>query len=285
MIGKPNHTVKGSTTCLPNAKGRSPPNSTISAAFAAPCVLLSPAGNKIEVTFVPPALPLMDAMPLAAARTKKKRKKATAPAVLAAASDNALTATLTLSTAPATKKGKTTSKKKATKPIDLRATPMWAKMTNGVSHRIVAIAHGQKWVTSNATTINGDVANEPLLGCQWYQKGPSRKRIAPGNQDFADMSAINAFLHRMLPEQLALVLELTNKRLATKGKMELTRQELLWWIGVCILVPSINFWGNHCKLWEGGGRYSKFLPSYNLCATGMLGNRFDNIWYAVRWSC
>jgi hypothetical protein len=26
------------------------------------------------------------------------------------------------------------------------------------------------------------------------------------------------------------------------------------------------------------------LPSYDLRATGMVRNRFDNIWYAVRWS-
>jgi hypothetical protein len=45
------------------------------------------------------------------------------------------------------------------------------------------------------------------------------------------------------------MLELTNKRLATKGKKELTRQNLLQWIGMCMLIASINFWGNCCKLW------------------------------------
>jgi hypothetical protein len=92
-----------------------------------------------------------------------------------------------LSTTPATKKGKMTGKKKATKPINLCAMPMWAKMTDGPSHCVQAIAHGQKWVVGNATTINGDVADGPLSGCQWYQKGPSSKRFALGNLDFADM--------------------------------------------------------------------------------------------------
>jgi hypothetical protein len=86
------------------------------------------------------------------------------------------------------KEGKMTIKKKAAKPIDLHAIPMWTKMTNGASHCIVAIAHGQKWVGINAMTINGNIANEPLSGCQWYQKGPSGKRIVPGNPDFAHMS-------------------------------------------------------------------------------------------------
>ena len=62
------------------------------------------------------------------------------------------------------------------------------------------------------------------------------------------------------------------------------RQELLQWIGVCMLIASINFRGNCCKLWEGGGAASKYLPSYDLHATGMSHNRFDDIWYAVRWS-
>jgi hypothetical protein len=90
----------------------------------------------------------------------------------------------------------------------------------------------------------------------------------------------------MLPEQLVLMLELTNERLAAKGKKELTHQELLRWIGACILTASINFCGNRRKLWEGSGRYySDFLPSYNLRTMGMLHNHFQDIWYAVRWSC
>jgi hypothetical protein len=66
------------------------------------------------------------------------------------------------------------------------------------------------------------------------------------------MSAIKAFLHMMPLEQLVLMLELTLKRVVAKGKKELTRQELLQWIGVCMPIASINFWGDHHKLWEGG---------------------------------
>jgi hypothetical protein len=55
-------------------------------------------------------------------------------------------------------------------------------------HESSCCGNEQKWVVSNATTINGDVANEPLYGHQWYQKGPSGKRITPGNPNFADMS-------------------------------------------------------------------------------------------------
>ena len=89
----------------------------------------------------------------------------------------------------------------------------------------------------------------------------------------------------MLPEMLTLVSKLTNKRLIRKGKKELTCQEMLRWIGVCILILSINFHGDRHKLWEGSVAYLEFLPSYNLRTTGTSRNHFDDIWYAFRWSC
>jgi hypothetical protein len=64
----------------------------------------------------------------------------------------------------------------------------------------------------------------------------------------------------------------------------MTRQELLRWIGVCVLIAGINFCGRRQYLWESGGTASKYLPSYDLRATGMSRNRFDDIWYAIRWS-
>jgi hypothetical protein len=143
------------------------------------------AGNEIEVIIVPPALPPI--VPPAAARTKKKRKKIAAPAAPAAASDDASTAMPTPSIAPAMKNGKKIGKKKASKPVNFCAMLMWAKKTNDASDCIVAVTHEQKWVVGNAATINGDVANEPSSGCQWYQKGQSGERIASGNPEFAGM--------------------------------------------------------------------------------------------------
>jgi hypothetical protein len=80
--------------------------------------------------------------------------------------------------------------------------------------------------------------------------------------EYVDMSPLEAFLHVMPLAQLALVLELTNTRLAAKEKREVTRQELLRWIVVCMMIASINFRSDLCKLWEGGGATSKYLPSY-----------------------
>jgi hypothetical protein len=167
-IGEPNHAVKGLTTYLPNAEGRAVTASTITAASPAHPVSLLPAshitetaGDEIEVIIVPPALTPIDATPHAAARTKKKRKKDTPVAAPAAATNDASTATSTPSTAPTTKKGKTTGKKKSDKPINLRTSPMWVSTTDLAKHRVVVIAHEQKWVAGNAETITGNVADEP----------------------------------------------------------------------------------------------------------------------------
>jgi hypothetical protein len=71
----------------------------------------------------------------------------------------------------------------------------------------------------------------------------------------------------MPPAQLTLMLELTNERLVSSEKQEMTRQELFRWVGVCVLIASINFRGRRCNLWEGGGTTLKYLPSYNLQAS------------------
>ncbi len=219
----------------------------------------------------------MDASPHAIGKMKKKRKKVRTP-------DDALTAKPP-PTAPAAKKSKTTKKKKTAEPVDLLAMPMWVLTINTKKHHVVAIAHEQKMVASNVATITGDVANEPTLNYQWSHKGPFGKRIVPGNPEYGNMLPLQAFLHMMPPAQLALLLELTNVRLATKDKRKMTCQELLQWIGACVLNASINFWGDRHKLWEGGGATLKYLPSFNLRATGISRNHVDDIWYAIRWSC
>ena len=59
------------------------------------------------------------------------------------------------STAPTTKKGKTTGTKKSAEPINLRTSPV--STTNLAKHRVRVIAHQQTWVAGNAETIIGNV--------------------------------------------------------------------------------------------------------------------------------
>ena len=104
---------------------------------------------------------------------------------------------------------------------------MYVITKDGKKRCFVAISHGRKWVIGNSEMTTGNVVNEPSADCQWYQKGPNGNKIVPGNGDFEDMMPLKAFLPMMPPEQLILMLELTNERLMEKGKHELTCQELL----------------------------------------------------------
>ncbi len=86
----------------------------------------------------------------------------------------------------------------------------------------------------------------------------------------------------MLPDELDLILELTNKNLNSCGKKELSFQELLCWFGVALLMSVSNFRGDCRTLWEGGGSVLKYLPLVDLKVTGMSCNCWEDIWYAIR---
>jgi hypothetical protein len=215
-IGNPNHAVKGSTTYLHNAKGR--------ANAAAAAAAMEDEGNDAtnnnddcvshdndkdtadtitKAIIVPPAA-------MTAMKTKRKRRKT----AQAAAQDDTLAVPLPPPPPPPSRP----KSRRTAKPVNLRATPLYSVTTDTTRHRIVAIAHEQRWVNGNAETITGDVASEPSSNWPWSQTGPTGEKIGPGNPDFEDMSILEAFLRMMPPEQLALVQQLTNERLAAKEK-------------------------------------------------------------------
>jgi hypothetical protein len=45
---------------------------------------------------------------------------------------------------------------------------------------------------------------------QWHQKCPLGEMISPGSTEFEDMTPLEAFLLMMPPDQLKLILKLTN---------------------------------------------------------------------------
>jgi hypothetical protein len=189
-IGDTDHAVKGSLTYLPNAEARVAAASAATASTdndanddadadavaAAPRVSLlpaplvaAPADDDIGIILPPPPPP---------AKTKRKRKKAMSR-------DDASTAMPPPTAAPAGKKSKATKKRKeASVSVDLGEHLVWVVPTDGKKHRIVTIAHEQKWVAGIAAAIIGDVADEHTSIHQWCHKDPFGERIAPGNPEY-----------------------------------------------------------------------------------------------------
>ena len=179
-IGDPDHAVKGSSTYLPNVEARAAAASAATAATVdddddaaarhvslspAPLVAASAIDDDVGIDLPPPPPP---------AKTKRKRKKATL-------CDDASTA-MPPTAAPDEKKSKANKKKKkaSVSGVDLREHPVWVVSTDGTKHRVVAIAHEQKWVGGVAAAITGDVADEHTTIHQWCHKDPFGERIGPG---------------------------------------------------------------------------------------------------------
>ena len=167
--------------------------------------------------------------------------------------------------------------------IDLDETPMFVDDVNGRRHRVVDIAHGKKWVVGDASSIFGDVAKgKPSK--QWYQKGPCDEKVYPGNKEFEEMTPLESYLMMYPKAQLELCITETNKNLTAAGHAPIDMQELLRWQGICLLITRTNYNGKRQNLWGGKAQESKYLPSIDLNKTPMGRNRFDAIWYAMRWS-
>ncbi len=78
-----------------------------------------------------------------------------------------------------------------------------------------------------AAAITGNVADKHRTIHKWCHKDLFGERIPQGNLEYNIMSPLQAFLHMMPPAQLMLMMELTNKRLVSSEKQEMTRQDLL----------------------------------------------------------
>jgi hypothetical protein len=226
FIGDPDCAVKGSRTYLHNTKGRAN-------AAAATAATMEDEGNGAtndnddcvshdndkdapntitNAIIVPPAAKT-------ATKTKRKRRKTAQAAV----QDDTLAAPPPPPPPPPSR----LKSRRTAKPVNLRATPLYSVTTDTTRHCIVAIAHERRWVNGNAETIMGDVASKPSSNRPWSQTGPIGEKIGPGNPDFEDMSVLEAFLRMMPPEQLALVLQLINKRLAAKEKKIMLRLKVV----------------------------------------------------------
>ncbi|KAL9183975.1 hypothetical protein ACHAXT_002061 [Thalassiosira profunda] len=168
-------------------------------------------------------------------------------------------------------------------PAGAKIAGLFVAGENG-KHRVVSINHGTKWTAASSQTVYGDVVKTPP-SMLWYQMTPLGDKVGPGARDFESMTRLDAFLLMFPPAQLDLLQKLTEEKLRAKNPDDrLTKQELIKFFGICLLITRTNYSGDRHGLWDGGNVHSKYLPQYDFNKTGMGRNRFDAIWYALTWS-
>ena len=84
------------------------------------------------------------------------------------------------------------------------------------------------------------------------------------------------------PEQLQLILQLTNNELAVARKNYTTDGEIVKFFGVMLLVTQFEF-GSRASLWSNMST-NKYIPAPLFGLTGMLWKQFNDLWMCIRFS-
>ena len=84
------------------------------------------------------------------------------------------------------------------------------------------------------------------------------------------------------PEQLQLILQLTNNELAMARKNYTTAGEIVKLFGVMLLVTQFEF-GSQASLWSNTST-NKYIPAPSFSLTGMPRKQFDDLWMCIRFS-
>ena len=84
------------------------------------------------------------------------------------------------------------------------------------------------------------------------------------------------------PQQLRLILQLTNNELAMARKNYTTAGEIVKFFGVMLLVTRFEF-GSRASLWSNVTT-NKHIPAPLFGLTGMPWKRFDDLWMCIRFS-
>ena len=84
------------------------------------------------------------------------------------------------------------------------------------------------------------------------------------------------------PEQLQLILQLTNNKLAMARKNYIMTGEIVKFFGVMLLVTRFEF-GSWASLWSNKS-INKYIPASSFGLTGMPQKQFDDLWMCIRFS-
>ena len=102
---------------------------------------------------------------------------------------------------------------------------------------------------------------------KWYVKEIFGNKIYPGTAAEEDLSKIDKFLLIIPPNQIDLIIKLTNHNLAESGKKLLTKSMLFICFGIIVLLTCCDV-RNRRRLWDKRGSGNTF-PLLNLTGLGL----------------
>ena len=143
-----------------------------------------------------------------------------------------------------------------------------------------ATVHDQEWFVDDPATklpVNGNYHS-----CNWAVKTRMGYMLGCGGDYQNSYSRLEYFLMLFPPEQLQLILQLTNNELAMARKNYTMAGEIVQFFGVMLLVTQFEL-GSRASLWSNVTTKKYILaPSFGL--TGMPWKQFDNLWMCIRFS-
>ena len=143
----------------------------------------------------------------------------------------------------------------------------------------VATVHNTDWYKTDGTShLNG-----AHIVREWSLKTPSGMVLGPSNKEAAShLSRLEIFLLMFPPNHLTEIMRLTNYQLQLLNQRETSREEVLKFFGIIVLMTRFEF-SARASLWSSTAP-SKYIPAVHLGQTGMIRMRFDYLFRCMRFS-
>ena len=145
---------------------------------------------------------------------------------------------------------------------------------------VAAMVHDQEWFVDDPATKLPENGN--YHSCNWAVKTRMEYMLGRGGDHQNSYSRLEYFLMLFPPEQLQLILQLTNNELAMARKNYTTAGEIVKFFGVMLLVDRFEF-GSQASLWSNVTT-NKYIPAPSFGLTGMPWKWFDDLWMCIRFS-
>ena len=145
---------------------------------------------------------------------------------------------------------------------------------------VAAMVHNQEWFVEDPATklpVNGNYHSR-----NWAVKTRMGYMLGRGGDHQNSYSRLECFLMLFPPEQLQLILQLTNNELAMARKNYRMAGEIVKFFGVMLLVTRFEF-GSRASLWSNVTT-NKYIPAPSFGLTGMPRKQFDDLWMCIRFS-